>query len=163
MVDLLWAPWRMEYILADKKGKKCIFCPVDGQSHGRRFILRQTSYSLVMLNRYPYAYAHLMVAPVRHVDQVKKLKKREMADILQNLGQAVEILREVFHPDGFNVGMNLGQVAGAGVLHHLHFHIVPRWQGDTNFMPALAECRVIPEHLIRTYRRLLPYFKKIIK
>ena len=163
MVDFLWAPWRMEYILGDKKGKKCIFCPTDRQSLKRRLILRQTSFSLVMLNRFPYAYAHLMVAPVRHVDRVKKLRKQEMADILENVGQAIEILEDAFHPDGFNVGMNLGQVAGAGVLHHLHFHIVPRWQGDTNFMPALAECRVIPEHLNQTYQRLLPYFKKLEK
>jgi len=163
MVDFLWAPWRMDYILGDKKGKKCIFCPGDGQSLKRRLILRQTSFSLVMLNRFPYAYAHLMVAPVRHVDRVKKLKKQEMADMLENLGQAIEILTEAFRPDGFNVGMNLGQVAGAGILHHIHFHIVPRWQGDTNFMPALAECRVIPEHLNQTYQRLLPYFKKLGK
>ena len=163
MVDFLWAPWRMEYILGDKKGKKCIFCPTDRQSLKRRLILRQTSFSLVMLNRFPYAYAHLMVAPVRHVDRIKKLRKQEMADMLENLGQAIEILAQAFHPDGFNVGMNLGQVAGAGILHHLHFHIVPRWLGDTNFMPALAECRVIPEHLNQTYQRLLPYFKKLEK
>jgi ATP adenylyltransferase len=161
MMEPLWAPWRMEYILADKKGKKCIFCPAQGRSSRRRLILRQTSFSLVMLNRYPYAYAHLMVAPLRHVEQVKRLKKQEMTDILENLGQAVEILREAFHPDGFNVGMNLGKVAGAGIPHHLHFHIVPRWQGDTNFMPALFECRVIPEHLHRTFGRLLPYFRKL--
>ena len=163
MVDFLWAPWRMEYILGDKKGGKCIFCPMNRQSPRRRLILRQTSFSLVMLNRYPYAYAHLMVAPVRHVDRVKKLKKQEMADILQNIGQAIEILSDSFHPDGFNVGLNLGQAAGAGILHHLHFHIVPRWRGDMNFMPALAECRVIPEHLIQTYERLLPHFKKLEK
>jgi ATP adenylyltransferase len=114
-----------------------------------------------MLNRYPYAYAHMMIAPVRHVDRVKNLRKSEMADVLQTLGHAVEILRHAFHPDGFNVGMNLGQVAGAGILHHLHFHVVPRWQGDMNFMPALADCRVLPEHLEQTYRRLLPYFKKL--
>lgn len=162
-MELLWAPWRMEYILADKRGKRCIFCPMNGQSYQGRLILRQTSSSLVMLNRYPYGYAHLMVAPVRHLDQVKKLKKQEMIDILQNVGQAIEVLREAFHPDGFNVGMNLGQVAGAGVPHHLHFHIVPRWQGDTNYMPALADCRVIPEHLNQTFRRLLPYFKKLEK
>ncbi len=163
MAEFLWAPWRMKYILGDKTGKKCIFCPMDRQSLKRRLILRQTPFSLVMLNRFPYAYAHLMVAPVRHVDRLKNLKKQEMADIMQNLGQAIEILEEVFHPHGFNVGMNLGQVAGAGILYHLHFHIVPRWQGDTNFMPALAECRVIPEHLDQTYQRLLPYFKKLEK
>lgn len=160
-MEPLWAPWRMEYILNDKRGNKCIFCPTDGKSHRRRLILLETPFSLVMLNRYPYSYGHLMVAPVRHVDQVKKLKRREMADILNNLGEAIEILREAFHPDGFNVGMNLGQVAGAGILHHLHFHIVPRWQGDMNFMPALADCRMIPEHLNQTYDRLLPYFRRL--
>ncbi len=160
MIERLFAPWRMNYILADKKGKKCIFCPMDGRSDRERLILQRASHSLVMLNRYPYSYAHLMVAPMRHVDQVQNLNKKEMADILFSLGQSIEILREAFHPDGFNVGMNLGQVAGAGVLHHLHFHIVPRWNGDTNFMPALGEVRVIPEHLKETYRRLLPFFRK---
>ena len=161
MIERLFAPWRMNYILADKKGKKCIFCPMDGHSDRERLILQRASHSLVMLNRYPYSYAHLMVAPMRHVDQVQNLNKKEMADILFSLGQSIEILREAFHPDGFNVGMNLGQVAGAGVLHHLHFHIVPRWNGDTNFMPALGEVRVIPEHLKETYRRLFPFFRKI--
>ncbi len=161
MVELLWAPWRMEYILADKKGGKCIFCPTNGRSRRNRLILRETPLSLVMLNRYPYAYAHLMIAPLRHVDGVAKLKKKEMADILQNLGHGIEILRQAFHPDGFNVGMNLGQVGGAGILHHIHFHVIPRWQGDMNFMPALAECRIIPEHLSQTYRRLLPYFNRL--
>jgi ATP adenylyltransferase len=160
MIERLFAPWRMNYILADKKGKKCIFCPMDGYSDRERLILQRASRSLVMLNRYPYSYAHLMVAPMRHVDQVQNLNKKEMADILFSLGKSIEILREAFHPDGFNVGMNLGQVAGAGVLHHLHFHIVPRWNGDTNFMPALGEVRVIPEHLKETYRRLLPFFRK---
>ena len=163
MVDLLWAPWRMDYILADKKGQKCIFCPPDGRADRGRLILHRTSRSLVMMNRYPYSYAHLMVAPVRHVDQVGKLNKTEMADILYCLGKGIEILRTAFRPDGFNVGMNLGQVAGAGVRHHIHFHIVPRWNGDTNFMPALAEVRVIPEHLKETYRRLVPYFQKLQK
>jgi len=163
MVELLFAPWRMNYILADKKGQKCIFCPLEGHSDRKRLILQRTPCSLVMLNRYPYSYAHLMVAPVRHVGQVQDLKKTEMTDILFCLGQSIEILRKAFHPDGFNVGMNLGQVAGAGVLHHLHFHVVPRWNGDTNFMPALGEVRVIPEHLKETYRRLTPFFCKIGK
>jgi len=163
MGELLWAPWRMDYILAEKKGQKCIFCGVDRQADQERLILYRTSHSLVMMNRYPYSYAHLMVAPVRHVDQVRKLKKPEMGDILFCLGRSIEILRQTFHPDGFNVGMNLGQVAGAGIRHHIHFHIVPRWNGDTNFMPALAEVRVIPEHLDETYRRLFPCFKRLRK
>ncbi len=163
IAELLWAPWRMDYILADKKGQKCIFCGRGPQKDKERLILYRTSHSLVMMNRYPYSYAHLMVAPVRHVDQVRKLKRPEMGDMLYNLGRSIEILRQAFHPDGFNVGMNLGQVAGAGIRHHIHFHIVPRWNGDTNFMPALAECRVIPEHLEETYRRLFPYFKRLGK
>ena len=163
MAELLWAPWRMDYILADKKGQKCIFCRVDRQTDQERLILYRTSHSVVMMNRYPYSYAHLMVAPVPHVDQVRKLKKPEMGDILFFLGKSIEILRQALHPDGFNVGMNLGQVAGAGIRHHIHFHIVPRWNGDTNFMPALAEVRVIPEHLDETYRRLFPYFKRLRK
>ena len=163
MGELLWAPWRMDYILAEKKGQKCIFCGADRQTDQERLILYRTSHSLVMMNRYPYSYAHLMVAPARHVDQVRKLKKPEMGDILFCLGRSVEILRQAFHPDGSNVGMNLGQVAGAGIRHHIHFHIVPRWNGDTNFMPALAEVRVIPEHLDETYRRLFPCFKRLRK
>jgi ATP adenylyltransferase len=160
MIERLFAPWRMNYILADKRDQECIFCPMSSHSDRKRLILQRASHSLVMLNRYPYSYAHLMVAPMRHIDQVQKLNKKEMADILFSLGQSIEILKEAFNPDGFNVGMNLGQVAGAGILHHLHFHIVPRWNGDTNFMPTLGEVRVIPEHLKETYRRLLPFFRK---
>jgi len=162
-MEILWAPWRMEYILSDKRRKNCIFCPMEGTSPKKRLVLFQTPLTLIMLNRFPYSYAHLMVAPVRHVDEIQKLKKQEMADILFYLGRSIDILNEAFHPDGFNVGMNLGRVAGAGIPHHLHFHIVPRWRGDTNFMPAVAEVRMIPEHLNETYRRLLPFFKKLKK
>jgi ATP adenylyltransferase len=160
-MELLFAPWRMEYILSGRKGRKCIFCPLKGQTDKKRLIVHRTVFSLVMLNRYPYSYAHLMVAPVRHVRDVCKLEPEEMADIFQNLGQSIQVLKEACNPNGFNVGMNLGQVGGAGILRHLHFHIIPRWRGDVNFMPALAEVRIIPEHLNQTYKRLLPYFKKL--
>jgi ATP adenylyltransferase len=162
-MELLFAPWRMEYILAGRKGRKCIFCPLEGQPDKKRLIVHRTAFSLVMLNRYPYSYAHLMVAPVRHVHDVSKLDPEEMADIFQNLGRSIQVLKEACNPNGFNVGMNLGQVGGAGILRHLHFHIIPRWRGDVNFMPALAEVRIIPEHLNQTYKRLLPYFKKLEK
>jgi ATP adenylyltransferase len=162
-MELLFAPWRMEYILAGRKGRKCIFCPLEGQPDKKRLIVHRTAFSLVMLNRYPYSYAHLMVAPVRHVHDVSKLEPEEMADIFQNLGRSIQVLKEACNPNGFNVGMNLGQVGGAGILRHLHFHIIPRWRGDVNFMPALAEVRIIPEHLNQTYKRLLPYFKKLEK
>lgn len=160
-MELLFAPWRMEYILAGRKGRECIFCPLEGQPDKKRLIVHRTAFSLVMLNRYPYSYAHLMVAPVRHVHDVSKLEPEEMADIFQNLGRSIQVLKEACNPNGFNVGMNLGQVGGAGILRHLHFHIIPRWRGDVNFMPALAEVRIIPEHLNQTYKRLLPYFKKL--
>ena len=160
-MKLLFAPWRMDYILAERRGRKCIFCPMKGQPDRKRLIVHRTPFSLVMLNRYPYAYAHLMIAPVRHIYQISRLKPEEMHDIFQNLGKSVNILKRAFHPNGFNVGMNLGLVGGAGILRHLHFHIIPRWKGDVNFMPALAEVRVIPEHLERTYNRLFPYFRKL--
>jgi len=162
MVELLFAPWRMNYILADKKGQKCIFCPLEGHSDRKRLILQRTPCSLVMLNRYPYSYAHLMVAPVRHVGQVQDLKKTEMTDILFCLGQSIEILRKAFHPDGFNVGMNLGQVAGAGVLHHLHFHVVPRWNGIRTSCPP-GRGAGHPRTPERNLRRLTPFFCKIGK
>jgi ATP adenylyltransferase len=160
-MELLFAPWRMDYILTHRKVKGCIFCPREGKSDKSRLIVHRTPFSLIMLNRYPYSYGHLMVAPVRHTHEVEKLKMEEMTDIFNNVGQAIRILKEAFHPMGFNVGMNLGQVAGAGVLHHLHFHIIPRWKGDMNFMPALCEVRIIPEHLEETYDRLRPYFAKL--
>jgi len=160
-MESLFAPWRMDYILQGRKGRKCIFCPMKGHSDVKRLIVHRTAFSLVMLNRYPYTYAHLMVAPVRHVHEVSKLKPEEMADIFDKLGRSIGILKEACHPDGFNVGMNLGQVGGAGILRHLHFHIIPRWKGDMNFMPAIADVRIIPEHLNQTYTRLLPYFKKL--
>ena len=160
-MESLFAPWRMDYILQNRKGRKCIFCPLKGQSDKKRLIIRRTAFSVVMLNRYPYTYAHLMVAPVRHIHEVSRLQPEEMADIFDNLGQSISILKEACRPDGFNVGMNLGRVGGAGILRHLHFHVIPRWKGDMNFMPAIADVRIIPEHLNQTYCRLLPYFKKL--
>ena len=160
-MELLFAPWRMDYILQPRKGRKCIFCPMEGQSDKKRLIVHRTPFSVVMLNRYPYSYAHLMVAPIRHIHEVSKLKAEEMTDIFRNLGQSINILREACNPNGFNVGMNLGRVGGAGILRHLHFHVIPRWRGDMNFMPTIADVRIIPEHLNQTYLRLLPYFQKL--
>ena len=159
----LWAPWRMDYILSDRRGGKCIFCPEDKPSDEKRLIVCRTSFSLVLLNRYPYSYGHLMIAPIRHVRDLSKLRPEEMQDILYHLGQTVGILKEVFCPNGFNVGMNLGRVSGAGIPHHLHFHVIPRWKGDMNFMPVLADVRIIPEHLQQTYRKLRLKFKKLGK
>jgi len=156
-MQVIWAPWRMAYIGA-KVERSCIFCAaVDGDAR-ERLVLGATSHSLVMLNRYPYQSAHLMVAPRRHTASLPDLPTDEHVDLSETLRRAVHSLGEALRPDGFNVGMNLGASAGAGIADHLHWHIVPRWPGDTNFMPVLAETRVMPQHLLETYDRLLPAF-----
>src|SRR5262245_16758169 len=156
-MDVLWAPWRMAYIGATKP-EGCIFCQAVEGDPRDRLLLGTSQASLVMLNRYPYASAHLMVAPRRHAASLPELPAAEHADLAETLRRAVGTLAEVFAPEGFNLGMNLGACAGAGVKDHLHWHIVPRWTGDTNFMPMLAEVRVMPEHLLVTYDRLRPAF-----
>ena len=116
---------------------------------------------MVVMNKYPYINGHLLVAPTRHLSLLEQLHKNEMADLLETVEKSVGILKKVMNPDGFNVGLNLGKVAGAGVEEHLHFHIVPRWFGDTNALTVFADVRVIPEHLQATFRNLKPYFDKM--
>jgi ATP adenylyltransferase len=150
----------MEYILG-KREPYCIFCPEgDGLSDEERLILYRGDLTMVMMNKYPYNNGHLLVAPWRHVASIEDLTEEEMTDIMRMVRECVQILRKVMRPDGFNVGLNLGAAAGAGVESHLHFHVVPRWEGDTNFMTVFADVRSIPEHLRQTYAKLLPYFKK---
>jgi ATP adenylyltransferase len=157
-MQTLWAPWRMEYILSEKE-KECIFCLA--LSDEGNLALYKGSLSMVMMNKYPYINGHLLVAPKRHIAGLDDLTVEEMADLLRTVKNAIEILKKVMKPDGFNVGLNLGVVAGAGVEQHLHFHIVPRWHGDTNAMTVFAEVRVIPEHLEATYRNLKPHFEAL--
>ena len=154
----MWAPWRIEYILADKDNR-CIFCDaIDAQNDLTLFLGEVT---MVMMNKFPYINGHLLAAPVRHVSTLDQLAKVEMGELLATVEQSVGILKTVMQPDGFNVGLNLGNVAGAGVEEHLHFHIVPRWFGDTNALTVFGEVRVIPEHIKTTYNNLKPYFNKI--
>jgi ATP adenylyltransferase len=149
----------MEYIESNKSGP-CILCTKPAAPHEREnFILERSTHSFVMMNIYPYSNAHLMVSPYAHVDRLAALDQAAALDLTQTLGRALERLREALSPEGFNVGLNLGKAAGAGIDTHLHFHIVPRWNGDTNYMTLFAEVRVIPEHLSATYDRLLPYFQ----
>jgi len=157
----IWAPWRLEYILGDKS-KECIFCHTIKAKHSKKkLILFNGNHSTVMLNRYPYTNCHLLVAPKKHTDTFDNLTDEESLDLIFTLRSAISMLKKATTPDGFNVGMNLGRIAGAGIEDHIHFHIVSRWSGDTNFMPILAESSVIPEHLEKTYERLLPFFKKL--
>jgi ATP adenylyltransferase len=149
----------MKYIEGDKAGP-CILCDKPRAAADREhYILERTEHSFVMMNLYPYSNAHLMVSPYAHVDRLAALDHAAALDLTLTLSRAVERLRAALKPEGFNVGLNLGKPAGAGIDDHLHFHIVPRWSGDTNYMTLLAEVRVIPEHLDATYDRLLPHFR----
>jgi len=154
-MDVLWAPWRMEYILSANKEQGCIFCPgQDRSADEQRLILYVGNKTMVMMNRFPYNNGHLLVAPVRHVRALDQLSPEETLDLMMTVKNCIAVLKAVMQPEGFNVGLNLGRVAGAGVEDHLHFHIVPRWNGDTNYMTVLGEVRVIPEHLRQTYKKL---------
>ena len=157
-MDVLWAPWRMAYIGSAKEERGCIFCSATAGDPRERLLLGATAHTLVMLNRYPYQNGHLMVAPRRHTAELAALEAAEHGDLAETLRRALASLAAVFHPEGFNVGMNLGACAGAGVRDHLHWHVVPRWAGDTNFMPVVGDVRVMPEHLLATYERLKPAF-----
>ena len=158
----LWAPWRMEYILSDQKEQDCIFCPGKDRSRDtERLILYADSLAMVIMNRYPYVNGHLLVAPAKHVPDLDELNPKEMEHLLLMVRRSLRILKKEMSPGGFNVGLNLGRVAGAGVEEHMHFHIVPRWDGDTNYMTVLGEVRVIPQHIEETYRQLLPSFGRI--
>jgi ATP adenylyltransferase len=153
----LWAPWRMEYILGEKE-QECIFCVALSKED---LTLFKDDLSMVMMNKYPYINGHLLVAPKRHVATLDEMTAEEMECLLRRVRDSIGVLKEAMKPDGFNVGLNLGLVAGAGVEEHLHFHIVPRWHGDTNAMTVFAEVRVIPEHLLATHKNLKKHFDKL--
>ena len=152
----LWAPWRMEFIRAPKPDG-CIFCDFPAQpaaNDRQNLIVHRSERSFTILNRFPYNAGHLMVIPRAHVADFGRLAREELIDLHDELRRAVEVLQRVASPDGLNVGMNLGKSAGAGILDHMHYHVVPRWAGDNNFMPVLADVRVIVEHLDETWERL---------
>ena len=152
-MERLWAPWRMEYIdsARDEDEGGCLFCekPKEGDDE-KALILARSDKSFAILNKYPYNSGHLMVAPFRHVGELEDLADEEALDMQKLLGRSIKALKEAMQPDGFNLGMNLGRVAGAGVPDHLHWHVVPRWNGDTNFMPVTGETKVIPYSLTQT-------------
>ncbi len=159
----LWAPWRGDFI-NQKPHDGCIFCQFpaeEGEEADRRnLILGRTKHSFAILNKYPYNNGHLMVIPRRHIAELPAVPADELADLNQLLQRSVAILGRVYLPAGLNIGMNLGRVAGAGIADHLHWHVVPRWGGDTNFMPVIAETKVMIEHLLTSYDKLKPEFEK---
>lgn len=160
MIRPIWAPWRLEYILS-KKGSGCIFCEKSGENRDKdNLILYRSAHNLVMLNLYPYNNGHLMVVPYRHLFSITDLSDEEALDLMKLTQLSVNSLKAAFMPEGYNIGINIGKVAGAGIEEHLHLHIIPRWVGDTHFMAVLDEIRVIPEHVMSTYERLFPIFNK---
>ncbi len=154
-MDKLWAPWRIAYIQKIDKEKGCLFCRARLKKNDRRhFVFLRTRTSLAMLNIYPYNNGHIMVAPARHVASLDRLNPEELADLMDCLKKSQALLRRALKPEGFNIGINEGRVAGAGIENHLHIHVVPRWQGDANFMPVIAGTKVISQSLGSLYKEL---------
>ena len=155
-MERLWAPWRMEYINSAREGEGgCIFCDLPAEDDDEKnYILTRGDKGFVILNTFPYNSGHLMIAPFRHVGEVEEFEEDEALDIHHLLQRSLKALKEAMDPDGFNIGINLGRVAGAGIPDHLHWHVVPRWNGDTNFMPVVGETKVLPETLDASYSKI---------
>ncbi len=160
-MEHLWAPWRMGYFVREKPSG-CIFCP-DLKSVGleEKLILHVGERLLIMMNKYPYNNGHLLIAPRKHTGDMADLSDEEVCDLSRAIRESVSILGRAMNPHGFNLGMNLGACAGAGVAGHLHYHLVPRWEADTSFMTIVADARVMPEQLRDTYAKLAPLFEKL--
>ncbi len=158
----IWAPWRIEYILSPKE-EGCFICEAVSQGEGPdTLLLHKGEKCLVIMNRYPYNPGHLMVAPIRHVGDLEELSDEECLEMMSLTKLCLKVLKEEMSPEGFNLGVNLGKVAGAGLETHVHLHVVPRWNGDTNFMPVLADVKVIPEHILSTYEKLYKRLKEVL-
>ena len=158
----LWAPWRIDYILGKRPEEiesGCLFCRLheEKDDHGN-LILERTQHSYVLLNRYPYSSCHLLVLPSSHIADLDELETEPYIDLMRLLKKSIKILQKALHPAGINTGLNMGAAAGAGIASHLHFHIVPRWPGDHNFMPVIADTMVMPQHLDSSYKMLKPFF-----
>jgi ATP adenylyltransferase len=153
-VKQLWAPWRLEYIKSADDDSGCVFCAALEGDDEAGLVLSRGERTFALLNRYPYASGHFMVAPVRHVGEFGELAEDEVLELHRMASAGMGALAETYSPQGYNAGWNLGRIAGAGIVDHVHLHVVPRWAGDTNFMPVLADTKVLPEHLQETRRRL---------
>ncbi len=153
-MEQIWAPWRIKYIEMEKP-KGCILCDKPKQnSDTLNYILYRADKNFIIMNSYPYNPGHLMIAPYRHIASLEELSNAELHEHFETVSRSIKVLRQVFRPAGFNIGINLGRVAGAGIDDHVHTHIVPRWQGDTNFMPVTADIKVVNEALAETYKKL---------
>lgn len=156
MTKPLWAPWRLEYVAQADEQEGCVFClEAEGSlAPAESLLVRDGDSAISLLNKFPYSSGHLMVAPRRHVGELAELTDQEALEVHRLAVAALDALGHIYGPGGFNLGWNLGRVAGAGIADHVHLHVVPRWAGDTNFMPVLADVKVLPEHLLETRDRL---------
>jgi ATP adenylyltransferase len=150
----LWAPWRLEYIQAADEQDGCVFCLAAAGEDEDMLVVHRGTHAFVLLNKFPYASGHLMVAPLRHGVEFGELEDEEALELHRLARAGIGALAQTFSPQGYNLGWNLGRIAGAGIVDHVHLHVVPRWAGDTNFMPVLADVKVLPEHLTETRRKL---------
>jgi ATP adenylyltransferase len=155
-MDQLWSPWRMEYILENKNSQSCVFCFAHQDTHDAdNLVLYRGPHAYVILNKYPYNTGHALIIPYNHVPSYENLTPEERAEMMELLNKMTHVLRVVYQPDAFNIGANIGTAAGAGIAPHVHFHVLPRWTGDTNFLTTVTQTRVIPEKLCDTYAKLL--------
>ena len=167
-MERLYAPWRIEYVLGDEKKDECVFCTMPAENEDEKNqIVHRADGAFAVMNKFPYNNGHILICPYKHVSDICSLSPEENSLLIQEVCRAIEVLKQVMKPEGFNVGLNIGEHAGAGIEEHLHYHVVPRWKGDTNVMPVLAEVKVIPEHFQRTslklaqgFQRLFPYQSK---
>ena len=160
-MDKLWAPWRIKYIQAPK-GKGCVFCTKSEHGDDRdNLVLFRGENSFILMNLYPYSNGHLMIAPYQHTSETTDISRTTNTEIMTLVNQSMEILKTTMKAEGFNFGANLGKAAGAGIEEHLHYHVVPRWTGDTNFMPVLGHAKVMVEGLQETWDILKPHFNKL--
>ncbi|MCM8791940.1 MAG: HIT domain-containing protein [Candidatus Omnitrophica bacterium] len=153
-MDILWAPWRMRYIKNKPKDKKCIFCQAKLAPH-KNYVFIKSIYSMAMLNIYPYNNGHAMVFPLRHTNRLSSFEKEELWDIYKTINNTIKLLDKTLKPHGYNLGINLSDIAGAGIKNHLHIHIVPRWRADTNFMPVISNTKVISQSIEELYKQLI--------
>ena len=160
-MEYISAPWRAEYVKRVFKMKGCVFCQALKEDAGNALVLHKAEHNFILLNKYPYTPGHLMIAPKEHLDSIEKASKHSTDEMMDLLKKALKILRDRYNPQGFNTGMNIGRSAGAGVAEHFHLHVIPRWTGDSNFMPLVGKTRVVIEDLKATYNALLPLFENI--
>lgn len=160
-MDYLWSPWRYQYVTTAQAGSGCIFCEIAAARQDEdNLVIYRGLRNLIVLNRYPYTTGHLMIVPYEHVDSLEGASSEGLQELILLARESQRHLRENYEPNGFNLGMNLGEIAGAGVAGHIHLHVLPRWAGDTSFITTVGESRVLPEELPLTYRKLSEAFRK---